>query len=177
MNGHLAGLAIVAALTCISLPDTAWSMKGGTSAALQAAGPAVASIIDGIMAMKMQKMMMKMNKKMMKMQMTTPRPMTLPTYNVTMPKMKKKKKKKKNNNMNNNQPMMKGCFMKRRIIKVTVPKYKYYNVPYGKAVNPINMQAVNFKKGYNLGSVIQQPISSYSSGGDDSYGGGGSSYS
>lgn len=169
MNGHLAAVTVVAALTCIALPDAAWSVQGDP-AAIQAAAPMVQSLIDGIMAMKMQKMMMKMNKKMMKMQMGTQRPMNIPMYNVTMPKMKKKKKKK-NKQQNNNQQMMKGCFMKRRIIKVTVPKYKYYNVPYGRAVNPINMKATKFKKGYNLGTVYQQPISSYSSGysGGDGY--------
>lgn len=162
MNSQILTLVVTTALTSILL-QFLWNLPQG-EAAIEQLAPIIQGLIQMKMEMKMQKMMMKMNKKMMKMQMATPRPMgQMPMFNVTMPQMKKKKKK--NKNQQNNQPMMRGCFMKRRIIKVVVPKYKYVNVPYGKAVNPIDMRAIKFKKGINLGSVIEEPISSYSSGG------------
>lgn len=157
MNGQILTLAVTTALTCILL-QFAWQVPQG-----EAAIEAITPLLQQLMEMKMQKKMMKMQKKMMKMQMATQTPMMqMPMYNVTMPKMKKKKKKNQNQNQ---QQMMRGCFMKRRIIKVTVPKYKYVDIPYGKAVEPIDMTAVKFKKGTSLGTVIEEPISEYTSGG------------
>ena len=152
MNGQILTLVVTTALTSILL-QFMWYVHQG-EAALETIIPAIQGAIEMKMQMKREKMMMKM----MQMQMTTPTPMMM--YNITMPKMKKKKGKKGGGG-----PKLQGCYMKRRIIRVTIPKYKYVDVPYGKAVEPIDMKAVKFKKGINLGHVIEEPVSEYAHGG------------